>query len=106
MLAALSENWWALVLRGLLAMLFGCAALFLQLDTLEAVGRVFGAYAITEGVLLALTGIRRTRYRGGAHRRRGVRHRGRTGGPGLALHHRARAPVRSRHLGDTQRRRG
>jgi uncharacterized membrane protein HdeD (DUF308 family) len=64
MLAALSENWWALVLRGLLAVLFGCAALFLQLDTLEAVGRLFGAYAITEGVLLVLTGIRSARYTG------------------------------------------
>ena len=49
MLAALSENWWALALRGLLAVLFGFAALFLPLDTLEAVGRLFGAYAITEG---------------------------------------------------------
>jgi uncharacterized membrane protein HdeD (DUF308 family) len=64
MLAALSENWWALALRGLLAVLFGFAALFLLLDTLEAVGRLFGAYAITEGVLVILTGIRRTRYRG------------------------------------------
>ncbi len=64
MLSALSENWWALVLRGLLAVLFGFAALFLQLDTLEAVGRVFGAYAITEGVLVVLSGIRRTRYTG------------------------------------------
>ncbi len=64
MLAALSENWWALALRGLLAVLFGFAALFLPLDTLEAVGRVFGVYALTEGVLVALTGIRRTRYSG------------------------------------------
>ena len=64
MLAALSENWWALVLRGLLAVLFGFAALFLQLDTLEAVGRLFGAYAITEGVLVVLTGIRSARYTG------------------------------------------
>ena len=64
MLAALSENWWALALRGLLAMLFGLAALFLPLDALEAVGRVFGVYALTEGVLVALTGIRRTRYSG------------------------------------------
>jgi Short repeat of unknown function (DUF308) len=58
MLAALSENWWALALRGLLAMLFGLAALFLPLDTLEAVGRLFGVYAITEGVLVVLTAIR------------------------------------------------
>ena len=64
MLAALSENWWALALRGLLPMLFGLAALFLPLDTLEAVGRVFGVYALTEGVLVALTGMRRTRYSG------------------------------------------
>ena len=64
MLAALSENWWALVLRALLAVLFGFAALFLQLDTLEAVGRLFGTYAISEGVLVDLTGIRSTRYRG------------------------------------------
>jgi uncharacterized membrane protein HdeD (DUF308 family) len=64
MLAALSENWWALALRGLLAVLFGFATLFLPLDTLEAVGRVFGVYALTEGVLVALTGIRRTRYSG------------------------------------------
>jgi uncharacterized membrane protein HdeD (DUF308 family) len=64
MLAALSENWWALALRGLLAVLFGFAALFLPLDTLKAVGRLFGAYAILEGVLVVLTGIRRTRYRG------------------------------------------
>jgi uncharacterized membrane protein HdeD (DUF308 family) len=64
MLVALSENWWALALRGLLAVLFGIAALVLPLDTLEAVGRLFGAYAILEGVLVILTGIRRTRYRG------------------------------------------
>jgi uncharacterized membrane protein HdeD (DUF308 family) len=62
MLSALSENWWALALRGLVAVLFGFAALFLPLDTLAAVGRLFGAYAITEGVLVILTGIRRTRY--------------------------------------------
>jgi uncharacterized membrane protein HdeD (DUF308 family) len=64
MLAALSKNWWALALRGLLAVLFGFAALVLPLDSLASVGRLFGAYAILEGVLVTLTGIRRTRYRG------------------------------------------
>ena len=63
-LSALSEGWWALALRGLLAMLFGLAALLLPLDTLEAVGRVFGAYAILEGALVALIGMQGTRYRG------------------------------------------
>ncbi len=51
-------------MRGLLAVLFGFAALILPLDTLASVGRLFGAYAILEGVLVILTGIRRTRYRG------------------------------------------
>jgi uncharacterized membrane protein HdeD (DUF308 family) len=36
----------------------------LPLDTLEAVGCLFGVYAITEGVLVVLTGIRGTPYRG------------------------------------------
>ncbi len=36
----------------------------LPLDTLGAVGRVFGAYAVTEGVLVVSIGIRKTRYRG------------------------------------------
>jgi len=64
LLSALSENWWALALRGLLAVLFGLIALFLPLDTLTAVSWVFGAYAISEGVLVVLTGVRRTRYSG------------------------------------------
>jgi uncharacterized membrane protein HdeD (DUF308 family) len=49
MLSMLSENWWVLALRGLLAVLFGFAALVLPLATLEAVGRLFGVYAILEG---------------------------------------------------------
>jgi uncharacterized membrane protein HdeD (DUF308 family) len=64
MLSALSENWWVLVLRGLLAVLFGFAALVLPLGTLEAVGRLFGVYAILEGALVVSIGMRGTRYRG------------------------------------------
>jgi uncharacterized membrane protein HdeD (DUF308 family) len=64
MLVALSENWWVLALRGLLAVLFGFTALFLPLDTLEAVGRLFGIYAILEGALVVLIGMRGTWYTG------------------------------------------
>jgi uncharacterized membrane protein HdeD (DUF308 family) len=64
MLSALSENWWVLALRGLLAVLFGFAALVLPLGTLEAVGRLFGVYAILEGALVVLIGMRGARYRG------------------------------------------
>jgi uncharacterized membrane protein HdeD (DUF308 family) len=64
MLSMLSENWWVLALRGLLAVLFGFAVLVLPLGTLEAVGRLFGVYAILEGALLVLIGMRGTRYRG------------------------------------------
>lgn len=60
----LSENWWVLALRGLLAVLFGFAALVLPLGTLEAVGRLFGVYAILEGALVVLIGMRGTQYRG------------------------------------------
>ena len=64
MLSTLSENWWVLALRGLLAVLFGFAALVLPLGTLEAVGRLFGVYAILEGALVVLIGMRGTQYRG------------------------------------------
>jgi uncharacterized membrane protein HdeD (DUF308 family) len=64
MLSMLSENWWVLALRGLLAVLFGFAALVLPLGTLEAVGRLFGIYAILEGALVVLIGMRGTQYRG------------------------------------------
>ena len=64
MLSMLSENWWVLALRGLLAVLFGFAALVLPLGTLEAVGQLFGVYAILEGALVVLIGLRGTQYRG------------------------------------------
>jgi uncharacterized membrane protein HdeD (DUF308 family) len=64
MLSTLSKNWWVLALLGLLTVLFGFAALLLPLGTLEAVGRLFGVYAILEGALVVLIGMRGTRYRG------------------------------------------
>jgi uncharacterized membrane protein HdeD (DUF308 family) len=52
------------MIRGLLAVSFGFAALPLPLDTLAVVGRDFGVYAILEDALVSLTGTRVTRYRG------------------------------------------
>ena len=60
LLSALSENWWVLLLRGLLAVLFGLIALFLPGMTLTVLVLVFGAYALVEGVFAVVAGIRGT----------------------------------------------
>jgi uncharacterized membrane protein HdeD (DUF308 family) len=58
LLSALSESWWALLLRGLLAVLFGLIALFLPGMTLTVLVLVFGAYALVDGVFAVVAGIR------------------------------------------------
>jgi uncharacterized membrane protein HdeD (DUF308 family) len=58
LLSALSENWWALLLRGLLAVLFGLITFFLPGMTLTVLVLVFGAYALVEGVFAVVAGIR------------------------------------------------
>jgi len=56
--SALSENWWALALRGFLAVLFGLIALFLPGMTLTVLVLVFGAYALVDGLFAVVSGIR------------------------------------------------
>jgi uncharacterized membrane protein HdeD (DUF308 family) len=49
-LPAATGHWWALALRGVLAILFGLAALLRPGIALEALILLFGAYALVDGV--------------------------------------------------------
>lgn len=58
----LTRNWWLVVLRGLLAILFGLAS-FLRPDiTWLALILLFGIYAIVDGVFAMISGVSRSRY--------------------------------------------
>jgi uncharacterized membrane protein HdeD (DUF308 family) len=50
MLHTLATNWWALALRGLMAVLFGLLTFFLPGITLVTLVLLFGAYALADGV--------------------------------------------------------
>jgi uncharacterized membrane protein HdeD (DUF308 family) len=53
----LSRNWWVLLLRGLAAIAFGVLAWLLPGITIVTLVMVFGAYALTDGVLGVWTAI-------------------------------------------------
>jgi uncharacterized membrane protein HdeD (DUF308 family) len=58
----LTRNWWLVVLRGVLAILFGLTAFFWPGLTLLALILVFGVYAIMDGVMAMMTGLVSSRY--------------------------------------------
>jgi uncharacterized membrane protein HdeD (DUF308 family) len=54
----LARNWWALALRGVAAILFGAVAFLAPGFTLVWLVLLFGAYALLDGVLAIVAGIR------------------------------------------------
>ena len=68
----LARNWWAIGLRGVIAIAFGIAALVLPATALFTLVIVFAAYALIDGVSSIVVGVRRPdggRIRGQSARR-------------------------------------
>ena len=61
MVQSLSQNWWLVVLRGVLAILFGVAAILWPGITLLTLIVMFGVYAIVDGLIAIWTVFSRTR---------------------------------------------
>jgi uncharacterized membrane protein HdeD (DUF308 family) len=58
MLVVFTSSWWALVLRGIAAILFGVLAFMWPAITLTVLVFLFGAYALLDGAFSILAGIK------------------------------------------------
>jgi uncharacterized membrane protein HdeD (DUF308 family) len=65
MIPVITGHWWAIVLRGVLAVLFGLWAVAVPGITITVLAAFFAAYLIVDGVLAVVAGIRAAE----AHRR-------------------------------------
>ena len=58
MLPTLAGNWWALLIRGIAAVIFGLAALLWPGPTLYVLIIFFGSYALVDGLFAIAAGVR------------------------------------------------
>ena len=61
MCALLAQNWWAVALRGVFAILFGLIALFVPGATILSLVLFFSAYMLVDGVFGIVSGVRAAR---------------------------------------------
>jgi uncharacterized membrane protein HdeD (DUF308 family) len=61
MAIVLVRNWWALLIRGLLALIFGVLCFVLPGDALTALVLLFGAYALVNGVIAVFGALKAPR---------------------------------------------
>jgi uncharacterized membrane protein HdeD (DUF308 family) len=61
MIVVLARNWWAVGLRGVLAIVFGLIALFLPGATMLSLVLVFAAYVFVDGAFAIVSAIRAAR---------------------------------------------
>ena len=54
---ALSHNWWAVVLRGVLGVLFGIITFLAPGISLAALVTLYGAYALVDGVFAIVSAV-------------------------------------------------
>ena len=58
MIDTIARNWWALLIRGIAAVVFGVLAFLWPGITLVALGILFGAYAFVDGVFAIVAAVR------------------------------------------------
>jgi uncharacterized membrane protein HdeD (DUF308 family) len=59
--ALLAQNWWAVALRGVIAILFGIIAFLMPGATIGALVLLFAAYMLADGTLAIIAGVRAAR---------------------------------------------